>query len=84
MALFDCIGGHAKSHREEPYNFLDTEPPKLSGFELRSQMYYELAKMQFEIFVDEGNTVNKRGRCSYCNCKLDSTKTHCASCGAPC
>ena len=25
----------------------------------------------------------KAERCSYCNCKLDSTKTHCASCGAP-
>ena len=27
---------------------------------------------------------NSEERCPYCNCKIDSTKTHCASCGAPC
>ena len=49
-----------------------------TAFEARCDIYELLAKNQIN------NMSGKSGRCPYCNCKLDPTKTHCASCGAPC
>jgi hypothetical protein len=46
--------------------------------------YYEHDNRDAREIITLASDYGKTERCSYCNCKLDSTKTHCASCGAPC
>ena len=46
--------------------------------------YYECDNQNAREVTMLASDYGKMDRCPYCNCKIDSTKTHCASCGAPC
>ena len=46
--------------------------------------YYECDNPDAREVVTLASDYGKTERCPYCNCKIDSTKAHCASCGAPC
>lgn len=41
-------------------------------------------KTDFSNVCGNIGSTDQSERCPYCDCKIDSTKTHCASCGAPC
>jgi len=75
---------YGKSRCEKPHNIIDSEPSKLSSREWWGDMYKSIIFKQFDEFCSSGTEHDNSNRCPYCNCKIDSTKTHCASCGAPC
>ena len=75
---------YGKSRCEKPHNIIDSEPPKLSSRELFGNVYASIILEQFDEFCSSSAEQDGADRrCPYCNCKIDSTKTHCASCGAP-
>ena len=47
-------------------------------------VYYERDYPYAREVISLASDYDNSNHCPYCNCKVDSTKTHCASCGAPC
>ena len=77
-------GSRISVRGEYSVSFLDTPPPKLSSREWWGDAYKSIIVKQFDEFCSSSAEQDISSRCPYCNCKLDSTKTHCTSCGAPC
>lgn len=70
-----------REHRDHGFNeevCYDVNGNKIFTF------HQELNGAQLNNLRNNIGAVDQYNHCPYCNCKIDSTKTHCTSCGAPC